>query len=282
VGSDLPITTTVGRFCSLAEGIKVLGYRHPIEAVSQSSAVFNFEREFVSAYRTDRMQLGKFVHTPVPVKTPQPEQKISIGHDVWIGSNVTLSPGICIGNGAVVAANSLVLKDVPAYTIVGGSPAKFIRLRFDDVLTRGLEESRWWDFELSDMFDLGLNFDDPLLFLSQFKQLQGQLNLAHYAKTSGLMLSMKENIPVYESTYGTVLRVSDNTISHDVGFSNPAGLSVSPTDLYSDLQMERHADATVSWKRDGCYLSAAPDGKILWVKRNGKQERFFHHANFLF
>lgn len=55
-----------------------------------------------------------------------------IGNDVWIGQNVTIMPGVKIGDGAIIAANSTVVKSVEPYTIYGGNPAKFIKNRFSD------------------------------------------------------------------------------------------------------------------------------------------------------
>lgn len=72
--------------------------------------------------------------------------KIIIGNDVWIGENVTIGHGIQIGDGAVVASNAVVTKDVDAFTIVGGLPAKKIRNRFDPSISEHLLETRWWDY----------------------------------------------------------------------------------------------------------------------------------------
>ena len=73
-------------------------------------------------------------------------RQIIIGHDVWIGRGVVLQGGVRIGNGAVIAANAVVTKDVPPYTIVGGSPAKFIRYRFDAKTIARMEKIRWWEW----------------------------------------------------------------------------------------------------------------------------------------
>ncbi|WP_338972383.1 CatB-related O-acetyltransferase [Spiroplasma endosymbiont of Panorpa germanica] len=70
-----------------------------------------------------------------------------IGHDVWIGYNATIMPGVKIGNGAVVAANSTVVKDVPDYAIVGGNPAKLIKYRFSEEEIKKLNKLAWWDWD---------------------------------------------------------------------------------------------------------------------------------------
>jgi virginiamycin A acetyltransferase len=69
-----------------------------------------------------------------------------IGNDVWIGYDSLVMPGITIADGAVVAARSVVTRDVAPYTIVGGNPAKVIKRRFDDATAAALLELRWWDW----------------------------------------------------------------------------------------------------------------------------------------
>lgn len=68
-----------------------------------------------------------------------------IGNDVWIGQNVTILPGVHIGDGAIVGLNSVVASDVAPYTIVAGNPAKPIRKRFDDELIALLIRLQWWN-----------------------------------------------------------------------------------------------------------------------------------------
>ena len=69
-----------------------------------------------------------------------------IGNDVWIGRDSVIMPGVTIGDGAIVAAYSVVAKDVPPYSVVGGNPARLIKKRFDEELTALLLACRWWDF----------------------------------------------------------------------------------------------------------------------------------------
>ena len=71
---------------------------------------------------------------------------VKIGNDIWIGSNVRIMSGVTIGDGAVIANNSHVVKDVAPYSIVGGNPARFIRYRFTEAQIKSLLEIKWWNW----------------------------------------------------------------------------------------------------------------------------------------
>ena len=96
--------------------------------------------------------------------------QVVIGNDVWIGNNVSIIEGVTIGDGAVIAAGAVVTKDVEAYGIYAGVPAKKIRSRFTDEQTEGLMRAKWWDMnedDLKRMTKEGL-FDDVEAFLKSF------------------------------------------------------------------------------------------------------------------
>lgn len=75
-----------------------------------------------------------------------------IENDVWIGQNVTFLPGVHVGDGAIIGANSVVARDIPAYTVACGNPCRVIRKRFDDDMIAYLEELKWWDFSPEKIF----------------------------------------------------------------------------------------------------------------------------------
>lgn len=80
-----------------------------------------------------------------------------IGNDVWIGRESVIMPGVKIGDGAIIAAYSVVVKDIPAYTVAGGNPARVVKERFDDELRDLLLRFRWWDLpsrELAEVLPL--------------------------------------------------------------------------------------------------------------------------------
>jgi acetyltransferase-like isoleucine patch superfamily enzyme len=124
-----PATLKVGSFCSFAGGVTIfLGGNHRTDWITTYPfSVFRESAKAISGH-------------------PTTKGDVIIGHDVWIGADATILSGIRIGNGAVVGACSVVTRDVPAYGIVAGNPAKLIRLRFTDSEIASLEELAWWSW----------------------------------------------------------------------------------------------------------------------------------------
>ena len=85
-----------------------------------------------------------------------------IGNDVWIGCNATILRGVTIGDGAIVAANAFVNKDVPPYAIVGGVPAKVLKYRFSENIITKLLHLKWWDFPIERIRRNHHLFTEPL------------------------------------------------------------------------------------------------------------------------
>lgn len=77
-----------------------------------------------------------------------PVKDTVVGHDVWIGHNAAIMPGVRIGTGAIVAAASVVARDVPPFAVVGGNPASIIRMRYSDDVIGDLLHLAWWDWPL--------------------------------------------------------------------------------------------------------------------------------------
>ena len=132
----------IGKFCALASGVRFL----------MGSA--NHRMSSVTTYPFNVLG-GAFEENTPPHLSQLPfKGDIVVGNDVWIGRESVIMPGVKIGNGAIVAAYSVVTKDVPDYTLVGGNPARFIRNRFDEELTALLQSVCWWDLEPKRLVDL--------------------------------------------------------------------------------------------------------------------------------
>ncbi|TIX41061.1 MAG: CatB-related O-acetyltransferase, partial [Mesorhizobium sp.] len=86
---------------------------------------------------------------------------IKLGHDVWIGTDAIVLSGVTIGDGAVIAARSVVARDVPPYAIVGGNPARIIKYRFPDPTIAAMQKIRWWDWPTERLMREKAAFDLP-------------------------------------------------------------------------------------------------------------------------
>ena len=98
---------------------------------------------------------------------------IVIGNDVWIGLNSTILDGITIGNGAVIAAGSVVTKNVEPYSIVGGNPAKLIKYRFSSELIKRIEDLKFWDMPMEIIQSIDMwseNIEDSIQEISRHQQ----------------------------------------------------------------------------------------------------------------
>ncbi len=113
-------------------------------------------------------------------RTPDMFEHVTIGNDVWTGHNVNIMAGVNVGDGAVIAAGSVVTKDVPPYAIVAGVPATVKKMRFDERTIERLLKLRWWEFELSDLS--GLNFRDVQHCLSRLEELRAKKYAARAAE----------------------------------------------------------------------------------------------------
>ncbi|QUJ75718.1 CatB-related O-acetyltransferase [Sulfitobacter albidus] len=124
--------TAVGRYCSIGKGCEIGAPMHPVGWLTSNPAFFAVEQHFPE-------QSDLFPQTAFEQYAPT-----TIGSDVWIGSLAIINAGVSIGHGAIVGGGSVVTKDVPPYAIVGGSPARLIRYRFDEETVQRLLATQWW------------------------------------------------------------------------------------------------------------------------------------------
>lgn len=127
---------TIGKFCAIARGARFImnGANHKLTGIS----TYPFQ---IFGGGWERVM-------PKPGELPNKGDTI-VGNDVWIGYESLIMPGVRIGNGAIIAARSVVVRDVPAYTIAGGNPAGVIKRRFSEETIRELERISWWDWPVA-------------------------------------------------------------------------------------------------------------------------------------
>ena len=142
IGANSVVTGKVGKYCSIAENVMCLTKTHPVEKfVSTAPCFYSIKKQNGFTY----VNKQKFNEEP---KLKNEEYSIIIGNDVYIGYGVTIVAPVIIGDGAVIAANAIVTKNVEPYTIVGGTPAKVIKKRFSDEDIEYLLKLKWWDKNL--------------------------------------------------------------------------------------------------------------------------------------
>lgn len=124
---------SIGSFCSIASGQTIVPNDHRLDWVTTSPIASLKDFTF-----TDADYMNNYC--------PTSKRKIYIGNDVWIGSNCIIFEGVTIGDGAVIAAGSIVRKDVPPYAVIGGVD-KIIKYRFSDDIIEKLLKIKWWDWE---------------------------------------------------------------------------------------------------------------------------------------
>lgn len=125
------VKTSVGKFCSIAPNCKIGLAAHSVNFLS-TSPIFTEAKNGTGHSWTKK----NFFNPSLPV---------SVGNDVWIGERALILGGVNVGNGAVIGAGAVVTKDVPAYAVVAGVPARLIRYRFPAEKIAALEKERWWE-----------------------------------------------------------------------------------------------------------------------------------------
>lgn len=148
----------IGKFCQIASGTRfIMG-----PANHRLSSVTTYPFNVFGGLWSER--------TPPHMSQLPHKGDTVIGNDVWLGRESTIMPGVKIGDGAIVAAYSVVTKEIPPYAIYGGNPAKFIKFRFDDELIDLLLRFRWWDLAPEQLVEIL-----PLLCDSDLEKVKGML-----------------------------------------------------------------------------------------------------------
>ena len=146
----------IGKFCQIAAGAEFVMN----DANHQMNAVTTFPFYTLEGWE---------MNTPDPSEMPFKGDTV-IGNDVWIGQNAVILPGVHIGDGAIIGANSIVGSDVDPYTIVVGNPAKPIRKRFDEELIELMQRFKWWNKSIDEIDEL-----IPLLTCSDLDKVKKEI-----------------------------------------------------------------------------------------------------------
>lgn len=130
-------TISIGKYCAIGWDVRIITSNHNSKCLNLSISLQN------------------------ELRLPTYEQAgdVLIGHNVWIGDSVIILPSVTIGNGAIIGAGSVVTKNVPAYSIYAGNPARLIRKRFSDEMYERIENLAWWDLPQHEMQSLISYFD---------------------------------------------------------------------------------------------------------------------------
>lgn len=147
----------IGKFCQIAAGVEFVmnGANHQMNSIS------TFPFNIFEGWDADAPEISD-----LPLKGDT-----IIGNDVWIGQNAVILPGVHIGDGAIIGANSVVGNDVPAYTIVVGNPAREVRKRFDSEIIDLMLKFKWWDKSIDE-----INALIPLLTCSNIEKVKETIN----------------------------------------------------------------------------------------------------------
>lgn len=123
----------IGKFCAIAKDVKFI-----MNGANHKDNGFSTYPFFIFANGWEKV-------APKDGELPFKGNTV-IGNDVWLGYDVTVMPGVTIGDGAIIGSKSVITKDVPAYSVVGGNPAKIIKYRFDDSTIESLLTISWWNW----------------------------------------------------------------------------------------------------------------------------------------
>lgn len=150
------IYAEIGKFASLATGVRINPVQHPAHI---RAAAHHF------TYRCAHYGFGPDDASIIDWRR---ENRVTVGHDVWMGHNAVVMGGVSIGNGAVIAAGAVVTHDVRPYEIVGGVPAGHIGWRYSPEIIAAMERIRWWDWSHGELAARVRDFDDAEEFCKKY------------------------------------------------------------------------------------------------------------------
>lgn len=145
----------VGKYCSIASHVRINPPNHPMWRVTQHHMTYRRKQYGMGEDETEVFEWRR-------------SQRVTIGHDVWIGHGAIIMPGVSVGHGAVVGSGAVVTKNVEPYTIVVGVAAKPVKKRFDDHIIEKLLELNWWDWDRETLEERFEDLYDMDTFLEKY------------------------------------------------------------------------------------------------------------------
>lgn len=146
------INTKVGSFTSIADNCIIGGASHPLNWISTSPVFHSGKNVFKKNFSNHHYN---------------PTKQTIIENDVWIGNNALIKAGVTIQNGAVVGMGAVVTKDIGAYEIWAGNPAKLIGIRFNEETINTLQRDKWWDKEDNEIESDAILFNTPDIYIKK-------------------------------------------------------------------------------------------------------------------
>lgn len=161
-----------GRYCSVASGVHIGAHEHPTDWLTTSRTAYYPE---VNGW--DDLMLGERAGSLGSLRRPFTAScpTTVLQPDVWIGQGAFLKSGITVGTGAIIGARATVLRDVPPYAIVVGTPGRVVRLRFSEAVVERLLASAWWTYSIYDLFDAPFDKVEEALDIIEQKIGEGQV-----------------------------------------------------------------------------------------------------------
>ena len=150
------IYAEIGKFASLATGVRINPVQHPAH-IRAASHHFT--------YRCAHYGFGPDDDSIVEWRR---QNRVKVGHDVWMGHNAVVMGGVTVGNGAVIAAGAVVTHDVQPYEIVGGVPARHIGWRYEPETIAAMERIAWWNWSHQELAERVRDFDDVKFFCKKY------------------------------------------------------------------------------------------------------------------
>ena len=169
VGSSIA-NARIGRFCSLANRVTIAPDEHPTDYLSSSMVQY-----VPNVHEWDSFLEAAGQPRQAPVVAFAQRGRTILGHDVRVGSNVFIRQGVRVGDGAILTAGSVVVADVPPYTVVGGVPARVIRDRFSEDIVERLLALRWWNHDVLAVPELRFDRIEDAVSLLEDKLAAGEL-----------------------------------------------------------------------------------------------------------